>query len=300
MITFFIDPSYVEPHLFKYILKVLKVKYAFSFIPQKELNNDIYSTIHPMLQGIYDEGNAKQLVDSCAYRILKQIGENVKIEDADKSNRTVPRDQEYRPWSIWRVLEISSCINVLILLKSYPNYHREGYRTAPVVEHVDEMSNIHDKIVSKCFSALKCYHDNYIKQIVFIISDYLLTDFFVCSKRWIDTTPQLPPGDYPDYVLRDYEDMLSRPHGFMDWDWLRAHLKNKKGGVFYYGHYISNLLNTQFPDIYPLIEEDGKKIFTGYLTDEGKYKRKEFYNKMREAREDYESSLPIPIMGDFD
>ena len=31
-----------------------------------------------MLQGIYDEGNAKQLVDSCAYRILKQIEENVK------------------------------------------------------------------------------------------------------------------------------------------------------------------------------------------------------------------------------
>ena len=77
MNIYFFDPTFIAPNLFKYVLEVLKVQYIYSFLQKEEMDSQILDDMTPMLQGIYNGKNLKPLVNSCLYRIVKQIKENV-------------------------------------------------------------------------------------------------------------------------------------------------------------------------------------------------------------------------------
>ena len=83
------------------------------------MDSQILDDMTPMLQGIYNGKNLKPLVNSCLYRIVKQIKENVTtISKEDFKKLSIEDKKKYSTKSIRWNIENFGNINIAILVHS--------------------------------------------------------------------------------------------------------------------------------------------------------------------------------------
>ena len=299
MNIYFFDPTYIAPHLFKYVLEALKVQFIYSFLQEGEMNSQLLDDMTPMLQGIYNGKNLKPLVNSCLYRIVKQIKEKVEIISREDF-RKLPFEEQ-KKYSTNRIrwnVENLGTINIAILVHSSPQMNHEGVHIPPFSEpQIDDdftSYSLHEYITKECLSALNKNgnKEDYSDQVAFALSDYLMIRFFVYSCFWIDTTPYItPPEDYYNYMLYEQQMMNMKPQGYYEWEWCKQdiHLTNGKNVGFSF--YINHTIYEKHPEEYPLIVKNGKECYQSFLTSEGNAKKEDFWAESKRREENYTPSF---------
>lgn len=293
MNIYFFDPTYIAPHLFKYVLETLKVQFIFSFLQEGEMNSQQLDDIAPMLQGIYNGKNLKPLVNSCLYRIVKQIKENVTtISREDFKKLSLEEQKKYSTSSVRWNIENFGNVNIAILVQSSPQMNHEGVHVPPYSEpQIDDdftSYSLHEYITKKCLSSLikTGNKEDYSHQVAFAISDYLMISFFVYSCVWIDTTPYIaPPEDYYNYMLYEQQMMNMNLQGYYKWEWCKQYIRLTNGKNVGFSFYINHTIYEKHPTEYPSIVKNGKKCYHGFLTSEGNAKKEDFWAESKRREE---------------
>lgn len=293
MNIYFFDPTFIAPNLFKYVLEVLKVQYIYSFLQKEEMDSQILDDMTPMLQGIYNGKNLKPLVNSCLYRIVKQIKENVTtISKEDFKKLSIEDKKKYSTKSIRWNIENFGNINIAILVHSSPRMNLKGVHISPYsVPQIEEnlrTYSLHEYITQECLSALnkKGGKEDYSDQVAFAISDYLMISFFVYSHVWIDTTPDIdPPEDYYNYMLYEQQMMNMKPQGYYEWEWSKQYIHLANGKYVGFSFFINYTIFKKHPTEYPIIEKNGKKCYQGILTSEDNAKKEDFWEELKRLEE---------------
>lgn len=193
MNVYFIDPTYVKSEGWKPLLAFLKVKAAYSFIPEEELPENLISIINPYLKTAYSNQDLKSFSDNCAYWLRAHFEKHIHLLTEDyKDINNIPKEElkKYSSRSPYNNIMNLESENCLILLKLNSLYDYRGIILAPEC-YVDVLqeSNLPTHVAKYCLNILhkKHQHSLYQNQSSFVVFDKYFSRTFCYNprfKRW--------------------------------------------------------------------------------------------------------------------
>ena len=120
MNVYFVNPTYVKPEGWAPLLAYLKVKAAYSFIPEEELPDSLYSIIKPYLKASYSNQDLKKFSDNCVFWLRAHFEKHIRLitEDYDDIRNASKEDlKKYSSRSALNNLKYLDDNNCLILTK---------------------------------------------------------------------------------------------------------------------------------------------------------------------------------------
>lgn len=258
MNIYFVNHKYINPTYFEYVLKVLKVKRAFNFFERKELPPEVQSAISPLIVNSLDGISSMEMADKCAFWIKEVIERNVTLlssidNGAIQESEDAKRVSQNSAVNNLKYLDDENC---MILADLRSNIDDFGNVAAPyyfikepwgkeLMNHVTEYSL---NILRKNYN-----HDNYANQTAFVS----FSEFFANSYRY----------------RRSY-----REWNVYSWP------NSSYTKTIYFIQFVKQQLNKQYPSIFPIVIEDGKRKHTNLLTEEGKIMQKKLLEEAEKIR----------------
>lgn len=168
MNVYFINPAYVKPEGWKPLLTYLKVKSVYSFIPNEEMNESIYSIIKPCLKASYTNQDMKKFADNCAFWLRGHFEKHIHLITEDyKDIKSIPQEDRinYSSQSALSNINNLNDNNCMILLNVISTYNEEGIITKPFfyVDGLDQ--NLPTHITRYCLNILHKKHGHSLYQI---------------------------------------------------------------------------------------------------------------------------------------
>ena len=179
MNVYFIDPQYVKPEGWHSLLSYLKVKAAYSFIPNNELPTNLVLLIKPYLKSSYSIQNYKKFCDNCAFWLKAHFEKHIHLITDDFGSiekKNIPEEElkKYSSNNALRNIVNLDDDNCLILLNLKSSYDKYGNIEPPVC-YVNELQqhNLITHIAEYCLNILhkKYGHWQYREQSAFICFD---------------------------------------------------------------------------------------------------------------------------------
>ena len=257
MNIYFVNHKYINPTYFDYMLKVLKVKKVFNFFERKELSPEVQSAISPLIVNSLDGISSMEMADKCAYWIKETIERNVTLlpfnNGAIQEGADAKRVSQNSAVNNLKYLDDENCM-ILADLKSNiddfgnvaaPYYYIKETWGKELMNHVTEYSL---NILRKNYS-----HDNYANQTAFVS----FSEFFANSYRY----------------NRNYRE-------WHVYSWPNTNYTK----TIYFIQFVKHQLNKQYPSIFPIVIENGKRKHTNLLTEEGKLMQKMLLEEAEKIR----------------
>ena len=255
MNVYFIDPTYIKPEGWEPLLKYLKIKKVYSFIPQEQLPTSLYSLIENDLMALYPKQDVKKFADFCTFGLRAHFEKQIRLITADYADvKSVPKEElkNYNSRSPHNNLFLDT-ENCLILLELYSNYDYEGHISVPECS-LDTIMERHlpTHMAAYCLNILnkKYQHKQYQAQSAFVLFD----KYFSSTYRY--------------------------NHASREWDIYNPRFSNDKTVSFLLT--IHRGVHKISPDEFPIIEKENKRYLTRIINDEG---RKEYVAFMKAAKE---------------
>lgn len=261
MNVYFIDPTYVKPEGWKPLLTYLKVKAAYSFIPRKDLSDELLLIIKPFLKAAYSTGDIKQFADNCVFWLRSHFEKHIRLITDDYPDiDTIPKEErkKYSSRSAYNNLKYLDDENCLILLKLVSFYDYAGNITAPkcplnILDNSQTSIDLPTHISSYCQNILhkKYGHNQYQNQSAFIMFDEFFSEayFYLPIQR----------------------------------EWCDYRLNSKRAGLTNFMKCVNRAIKDLSPQNFPLIDVDGKKYFTLLRTSEGDKLFKQLLDEAKKA-----------------
>lgn len=261
MNVYFVNPTYVKPEGWAPLLAYLKVKAAYSFIPEEELPDSLYSIIKPYLKASYSNQDLKKFSDNCVFWLRAHFEKHIRLitEDYDDIRNASKEDlKKYSSRSALNNLKYLDDNNCLILTKLESAFDEEGTITPPTF-NVSELQdrNLPTHITRYCLNILhKKYNHN----------QYQNQSAFICFNEYFSTAYHFIPK---------YQ------------NWGRYFLQSKNGGSVNFMNAVNHGIKNLSPDKFPIIDVEGKKRFTLLRTDEGEEKFQQLIKDAEEVEKKY-------------
>lgn len=280
MNVYFIDPKYVCTNSWDPLLKYLKVDVVLSFIPKSQLAVELISMIEPCLKCSYSGENVRVFANNCVYWLREYFEKNIRLISEDYPNvKTMPAEErkKYSSRSPHNNILGFDKRNCLILLELDDNCDEEGRILAPTcfkngldIGDVPWFANIPTHIASYCLNILskKYQHNLYVCQSAFIIFD----KYFSRTYRYLHKTRR-------GYDIREVR------------EWNRCMLTFKNGKKVDFFNTVNHGVHVISPDNFPIVEVDGKKMYTRLITDIGYSNYLSFLDYAKEIAEEYKERL---------
>ncbi|MBR0265277.1 MAG: hypothetical protein IJQ60_15515 [Prevotella sp.] len=272
MNVYFVNPTYVKPEGWKPLLDYLKVKAAYSFIPQDELPTSLYSIIRPYLKASYSNQDMKKFSDNCVYWLRAHFEKHIRLITSDFEDvNSISKEerQKYSSQSALNNIRFLDEDNCLILLKLESSYNEEGIIKEPkfCVSGLQD-SNLPTHITRYCLNILhkKYGHNQYQNQSSFIV----FNEFFTSVYRFV-----------PRYQ-----------------EWNRYMLTTANGRSVGFMVNVNRGIKDLAPNDFPLVEVEGKQRFSLLRTDEGDEKLRKLIKEAEEAEKRYQEENSWRDSGD--
>lgn len=247
------------------------MKAAYSFIPSDKLPPSLLEIIKPYLKASYSNQNYKMFCNNCAYWLREHLEKKIRLITEDYVDvHSIPEEErkKYSSQSALNNIRNLDEENCLILLELTYVYSETGKFLAPVCYAPVCLSeprwgseyNIPTHVATYCLNILhkKYAHNQYTKQTAFVCFDKCFGKAFRFIPKY---------GEWDDYELKtkngDYINFIS---------------------VLYRG------IKDTAPDLFPLVEKEGRKIFTPLRTEEGDKVYKQFRKYNDDVFEKYQKS----------
>ena len=258
MNVYFIDPTYIKPEGWKPLLKYLKIKKVYSFIPKEQLPADLYSLVESDLMALYPKQDVKKFADFCTFGLRAHFEKQIRLITADYADvKSVPKEElkNYNSQSPHNNLFLDTD-NCLILLELSSDYNYEGHILVPECS-LDTLMERHlpTHMASYCLNILnkKYQHRQYQAQSAFI----LFNKYFSCTYRYNHTS--------------------------REWNIYNPRFSNDKAVSFLFT--IHRGVHKISPDEFPIIEKEKKRYLTRIINDEGRNEYVAFMKAAKEAAE---------------
>ena len=270
MNIYFMDYRYIKPENWKYIVSVLKVTKVFCFcesnvLPRKFFSNTSISFMH-LKPGVSKGDFSENIVYALFNVIGKKVGykgrpiaeENISLYNDSKSDKPLHN------------LLNTEDHNALILGEIYQHYNKHS-----TFEDYD--SDYLEKRFEQGYITYDCVGLNIIKHFLNLLRKKLGTDVF--RQRICFVLIDLINGkDYLKSQKRELGENKSRLV------WSRIFFRDSgKNGLIRIS--ILDQLYKKYPDVFPLIEKDGKKQYTPFWDTEQINEIRKKWRKYCEERE---------------
>jgi hypothetical protein len=264
MNIYFIDPTYVKPEGWRPLLAFLKVKVAYSFISTSKLPSSLYEIIRPYLIASYSNQDKKIFSDNCAFWLREHLEKHIRLITMDyKNTNDVPKEElkKYSSFFAYNNIINLDDENCLVLLTLHSSFDETGIIDAPYSYWGNSMEDVEDMpthVVKYCLNILhKKYEHN----------QYDIQSAFVCFDRYFWNSYRYIPK-------------------YKRWDWYYIKLTNGKSVDLM--SFVNLGVMKNAPELFPIREVDGKRMFTPLRSEEGDMKLKELFQKARKVRDEYE------------
>lgn len=262
MNVYYIDPTNVKPEGWSPLLKFLKVKSSYSFLPIEEIPNELYDVIKPSLKASYSNQDLKKFADNAAFWLRAHFEKHIHlITDDYETVASIPKEElrKYSSSSAYNNIINLDDANCLVLMKLKSSFDVTGEITAPQC-YVSTLfdSNLPTHLTRYCLNILhkKYGHNQYQNQSAFIVFD----EYFANAYQFVPRCQ----------------------------DWKRYSLRLKSGGMANFMKAVNKGVREKAPDDFPIINVEGKKRFTLIRTDEADMMYKKLIADADEAAKAYE------------
>ena len=262
MNVYFVNPTYVKPEGWAPLLAYLKVKAAYSFIPEEELPDSLYSIIKPYLKASYSNQDLKKFSDNCVFWLRAHFEKHIRLitEDYDDIRNVSKEDlKKYSSRSAFNNLKYLDDNNCMILIRMESSFDVEGTITPPTFNVYElQDSNLPTHITRYCLNILHKKYDH---------NQYQNQSAFICFNEYFSAAYHFIPK-------------------YQNWGGYFLQLKNGRSVNFM--NAVNHGLKNLSPDKFSIIDVEGKKRFTLLRTDEGEEKFQQLINDAEEAEKKYQ------------
>ena len=280
MNVYFVDPKYIRPNGWEPLLKYLKVNVAISFIPKSQLAAELISILGPCLKFSYSGEDMRIFTNNCVYWLREYFEQNIRLISEDYPDIKQMPAEERRKYSSQsphnNILNFDTR-NCLILMDLESKVDEKGWIEVPTCIGDEDYPDgtpwfvdIPTQIASYCLNILhkKHQHNLYAVQSAFI----LFNKYFSCSYRYVHKARR-------GSSIREVR----------EWDRYLLTFKDNKKVDFITT--IERGVHSLSPDIFPIVDVDGKKRRTRLVTDEGYERYIRLLDYAKEVEEEYREWL---------